>query len=32
MWQLKDRSSMYKAKKDRQVMEAQDAHENKVLI
>ncbi|VDN53952.1 unnamed protein product [Dracunculus medinensis] len=32
MWQLKDRSSMYKAKKDRQVMEAQDAHENKLLV
>lgn len=30
MWQLKERSSMYKSKKDRLVMEAQDARENKV--
>ncbi|KAK0393386.1 hypothetical protein QR680_000187 [Steinernema hermaphroditum] len=32
MHRLKDRSSMYKAKKDRQVMEVQDNHENKLLI
>lgn len=30
MYQLKDRSSMYKSKKDRELMEAQDSHENKV--
>lgn len=30
MHELKDRSSMYKAKKDRQKMEGQDTHENKV--
>uniref|UniRef100_A0A915BWH4 Uncharacterized protein n=1 Tax=Parascaris univalens TaxID=6257 RepID=A0A915BWH4_PARUN len=32
MWQLKERSSMYKAKRDRQLMEAQDAYENKLLM
>ncbi|VDD93344.1 unnamed protein product [Enterobius vermicularis] len=32
MWQLKERSSMYKSKKDRLVMEAQDARENKLLL
>ncbi|TMS33747.1 hypothetical protein L596_001446 [Steinernema carpocapsae] len=32
MHRLKDRSSMYKAKKDRQLMEVQDSHENKLLI
>ncbi|MFH4974807.1 hypothetical protein AB6A40_001516 [Gnathostoma spinigerum] len=30
--QLKERSSMYKAKKNRELMEAQDAHENKLLM
>ncbi|VDK85209.1 unnamed protein product [Litomosoides sigmodontis] len=32
MWQLKKRSSMYKAKKNRQMMEAQVAHEAKLLV
>lgn len=32
MWRLKQRSSMYKAKKDRQVMEAQDDDEAKLLV
>ncbi|VDM26925.1 unnamed protein product [Toxocara canis] len=32
MWQLKERSSMYKARRDRQLMEAQDAYENKLLV
>uniref|UniRef100_A0A914VYM6 Uncharacterized protein n=1 Tax=Plectus sambesii TaxID=2011161 RepID=A0A914VYM6_9BILA len=31
MHELKERSSMYKAKKDRQTMEGQDTHENKLL-
>jgi len=30
MHELKERSSMYKAKKDRQIMETQDSYENKV--
>ncbi|VDO24016.1 unnamed protein product [Heligmosomoides polygyrus] len=30
MHQLKNRSSMYKAKKNRELMESQDNHENKV--
>ncbi|VDM58345.1 unnamed protein product [Angiostrongylus costaricensis] len=32
MHQLKDRSSMYKAKKNRELMESQDNHENKLLL
>lgn len=32
MWKLKKRSSMYKAKKNRQVMEAQVANEAKLLV
>uniref|UniRef100_A0A0K0DLT3 Protein-tyrosine phosphatase n=1 Tax=Angiostrongylus cantonensis TaxID=6313 RepID=A0A0K0DLT3_ANGCA len=32
MHQLKDRSSMYKAKKNRELMESQDSHENKLLL
>ncbi|VDM07967.1 unnamed protein product [Wuchereria bancrofti] len=32
MWKLKKRSSMYKAKKNRQVMEAQVANEVKLLV
>lgn len=30
MHQLKDRSSMYKARKNRELMELQDSHENRV--
>lgn len=30
MYQLKERSSMYKARKNRELMELQDSHENKV--
>lgn len=30
MHQLKERSSMYKAKKNRELMETQETHENKV--
>lgn len=32
MHQLKNRSSMYKAKKNRELMESQDNHENKLLL
>ncbi|CAJ0958779.1 unnamed protein product, partial [Mesorhabditis belari] len=32
MCELKDRSTMYKAKKDRQQIESQDNHENKLLL
>ncbi|KJH43712.1 Protein-tyrosine phosphatase [Dictyocaulus viviparus] len=32
MHQLKERSSMYKAKKNRQLMETRDSHENKLLL
>ncbi|CAJ0581842.1 unnamed protein product, partial [Mesorhabditis spiculigera] len=32
MCELKDRSTMYKAKKDRQQIETQDNHENKLLL
>ena len=32
MQKLKERSSMYKAKTDRQNMETQDTHENKVRV
>ncbi|CAD6192228.1 unnamed protein product [Caenorhabditis auriculariae] len=32
MHQLKDRSSMYKAKKNRELLDAQDNHENKLLM
>ncbi|KAL3083504.1 hypothetical protein niasHS_011306 [Heterodera schachtii] len=32
MHQLKNRSGMYKARKDRELMEVQDSHENKLLL